>query len=97
MLILLFENKNWIVFILFMNSIYFKYIFTLECLENTHGCPLDTQIHKSLGMDLFFQIQKSLDLGLGLTKLNGSRSGSRSKDLNQTLSIDMPRCSKAIF
>ena len=77
MLILLFENKNWMVFILFMNSIYFKYIFTLVYSENIHECPFDTQIHKGLGINLIFQTQKSLDLGLDLTKLNGFEFGSK--------------------
>ena len=39
-------------------------------------------------MDLLFQTQKGLDLGLDLIKLNGSGSGSKGSNPDPT--IDMP-------
>ena len=45
---------------------------------------MDTQIHERLGMDLLFQTQKGLDLGLGLIKLNGFGYGSKKSNPDPT-------------
>ena len=83
MLILLFKNKNvWYlcfydIYVIFELDIFFKnfhFISSLYVQKNTHIYSLDTQVHESLDLGLFFQIHKRLVLDLDLTKFSGSRS-----------------------